>query len=123
MLSSSERIFIPPESDFIPRFFLRNPDEILDESRIERILNTIFEDYRFVREWKGERPSTNDFLKQMTDQTPAAFLSTLYHLYASQYGAERWGDYNGQWLELDEIERLVEAEIAEDEYKSKFRED
>ena len=38
-------------------------------------------------------------------------------------GAEGWGDYNGQWLELDEIERLVEAEIAEDEYKSKFRED
>ena len=32
-------------------------------------------------------------------------------------GHPDYGDYNGQWLPLEEVEALVTAEMAEDEYK------
>ena len=38
MLSSSPAIYIPPESDFIPRFFGRRPDETLGQARVASIL-------------------------------------------------------------------------------------
>lgn len=92
MLSSSPRLHIPPESDFIPRFFLRHPHQQLGEQQIARILEVIFSKYRFVKEWQDERPESQSFLPQMPERTPAAFLDTLYTLYARQYRAVRWGD-------------------------------
>lgn len=92
MLNSSPRIFIPPESDFIPRFFGRRPGEQLGERRLASILNTIFTTYRFAKEWQGEPPQVQAFIEQMSRRTPAAFLDTLYRSYAAQYGATRWGD-------------------------------
>jgi hypothetical protein len=92
MLNSSPRIYIPPESDFIPRFFGRDPVGELSEPRIAAILATVFAKYRLVKEWQGDPPSAESFLQAMPARTPAAFLDTLYRTYARQYGAVRWGD-------------------------------
>jgi hypothetical protein len=92
MLNSNPRIHIPPESDFIPYFFGRQPTESLSDERIAQILNVIFTRYRFVREWQGEPPDLVQFIDSMPDRTPAAFLNTLYRAYASQNNADRWGD-------------------------------
>lgn len=92
MLNSHSRIYIPPESDFIPRFFRRDPGEELREKRIAYMLDTIFGRYRFVKEWVGAKPATDGFLHAMAGRTPAAFLETLYSVYADQHGAQRWGD-------------------------------
>lgn len=92
MLNSNPRIFIPPESDFVPRFFGRHPGEQLHERRIGSILNTIFTKYRFAKEWQGDPLHVQSFIEQMSGRTPAAFLDNLYRSYAAQYGAARWGD-------------------------------
>jgi hypothetical protein len=92
MLSSHPRIYIPPESDFIPRFFGRHPTARMNRQAATHILRTIFESYRFVREWQGPPPEPGSFVDHLPDLTPAAFLDTLYQHYAKQHGAERWGD-------------------------------
>ena len=92
MLSSSPRLYIPPESDFIPRFFLRHPTRPLNRRKIASLLDIIFDQYRFVRSWEGARPTAEQIMARMEAPTPAAFLDTLYSLYAAQHGAERWGD-------------------------------
>ena len=92
MLSSSPRIYIPPESDFIPRFFLKDPDSELTEQRIDSMLDVIFDRYRFGKEWQGERLHGQAAWEQMHRPTPAEFLNKLYGTYASQNGAVRWGD-------------------------------
>jgi hypothetical protein len=90
MLNSHPRIYIPPESDFIPRFFLRNPQKSLSPRNIEQIINIIFTQYRFVREWQGRPLRASDFSTGST--SPTAFLDTLYGTYARQNNAHRWGD-------------------------------
>jgi hypothetical protein len=92
MLSSSPRIYIPPESDFIPRFFLKKPLVPLDERGVGKMLGIIFNRYRFVKEWQGERPQSHSFYTTMEPKTPAGFLDYLYRSYAEQKGAVRWGD-------------------------------
>jgi hypothetical protein len=92
MLNSSPRIYIPPESDFIPRFFLRNPQEHLSRKRIATILDTIFSEYRFGSEWQGDPPHIDSFVQSMPSPTPSGFLATLYGSYAQQNDAQRWGD-------------------------------
>jgi hypothetical protein len=107
MLNSSPRIYIPPESDFIPLFFGRDPEEELSEARIANLLGTIFSDYRLVKEWQGDPPVVADFVRQMPGSTPAAFLDTLYGMYARQYGAVRWGDKTPIYASyLDLIHRI-----------------
>ena len=92
MLGSHSRIYIPPESDFIPYFFLHAPARELGDEQVARILRTIFERYRFVKEWKGNPPDPVQFARSLPSRTPASLLNALYSTYASQYGAERWGD-------------------------------
>jgi hypothetical protein len=92
MLNSSPRIYIPPESDFIPRFFGRDPEEELSEARISNLLGIIFSEYRLVKEWRGDPPTVREFIEHMPGCTPAAFLEALYGMYARQNGAVRWGD-------------------------------
>jgi hypothetical protein len=92
MLGSHSRIYIPPESDFIPYFFLHDPARELGDEQVARILRTVFERYRFVKEWKGNPPDPVQFARALPSRTPASFLNALYSAYASQYGAERWGD-------------------------------
>jgi hypothetical protein len=92
MLSSHSRLYIPPESDFISNYFLRNPTGELSKKQIARMLHDVFEHYRFVKEWKGDPPDPNQFVCSLPGRTPASFLDALYSAYARQYGAERWGD-------------------------------
>lgn len=92
MLSSSPRIYIPPESDFIPRFFLKKPTDSLDKQAVEKTLGIIFNRYRFAKEWERERPEAGSFYTAMEPKTPAGFLDLLYRSYAEQKGAARWGD-------------------------------
>jgi hypothetical protein len=92
MLSSHSRIYIPPESDFIPNFFLQKPTAELSERQITDILHTIFYKYRFVGEWQGEPLNASNLVREMPEHTPAALLDALYREYARQNGAERWGD-------------------------------
>lgn len=92
MLSSHSKIYIPPESDFIPLFFQKTPTGNLSFDRTAELLNNIFARYRFIGEWKGSQPEASDFYNGMQEKTPAAFLDRLYSLYAHQFGAVRWGD-------------------------------
>jgi hypothetical protein len=92
MLGSHSRIYIPPESDFIPYFFLDDPNGELSDKQVARNLHTIFERYRFVKEWQGDPPEPAQFARSLPDRTPASFLDSLYGAYARQYGAVRWGD-------------------------------
>lgn len=92
MLSSHSRIYIPPESDFIPHFFLRNPTGDLSQKRIIEIVQTIFSRYRFVGEWRGDPPNAQALAREMPENTPATLLNALYRQYARQNDAERWGD-------------------------------
>jgi hypothetical protein len=92
MLCSHSRLYIPPETDFIPYFFRKDPQEQLSEERITHILKIIFSRYRFTGEWQGSPPSSEQILREMQDRTPASFLNALYTLYAAQNGKVRWGD-------------------------------
>lgn len=92
MLSSSPRIYIPPESDFVPRFFLKRPLAELDQKEVETLLGIIFNRYRFVKEWQGDWPDAVTFFREMEAKSPAGFLDLLYQRYAEQKGAVRWGD-------------------------------
>ena len=89
MLNSHPRIYIPPESDFIPRFFQRRPCTPIERERAVRILNIIFDSYRFVGEWEGERPDLTAFVSGLPDLMPATFLDALYSQYARQFGIGR----------------------------------
>jgi hypothetical protein len=92
MLNSSGRIYIAPESDFIPHLFGKSPASTLSQERVASLLQEVFATDRFPQEWQGDPPKAEVFAQAMPDSTPAAFLETLYGAYAGQYGAARWGD-------------------------------
>lgn len=92
MLSSHSRIYIPPESDFIPFFFRKQPLCQLSIVEVAKYLEIIFSQYRFVEDWQGATPKVNEFFELMETSTPAGFLNQLYGQYAAQNGASRWGD-------------------------------
>ena len=92
MLSSHPRIYIPHESYFIPRFFLRNPCRPMQRAQAIRVLEFILNARPFIDDWKIERPDPASFIDALPDLTPASFLDALYSQYAGIYGAERWGD-------------------------------
>lgn len=92
MLSSHPRLYVPPESDFIPFFFGKDPQKNLPEARMAEILRIIFTRYRFAEDWQGEPPTVSQLRARMPATTPAAFLEALYGWYAEQNQAQRWGD-------------------------------
>jgi hypothetical protein len=92
MLSSHSRLYIPPESDFIPRFFRKEPHGKLSQDQVTELLDIIFTKYRFVEDWQGVPPDASSFFDQMNSATPAGFLDLLYGHYAAQNKAIRWGD-------------------------------
>jgi hypothetical protein len=91
MLSSHPRLYLPPESEFIPAFFGRSPTRPLNRSESRRILRKIFR-LRFVREWQGAPPDIDDLVPEGETFTPARLVGALYTAYANQHGAARWGD-------------------------------
>jgi hypothetical protein len=92
MLSSHSKIYIPPESDFIPRLFLGRGQVPMTKQKALENIRVILGNRRFFREWKGEPLDTEGFVGGLSDMSPANFLDALYRAYAAQYGATRWGD-------------------------------
>ena len=87
MLSSHPRIYIPPESDFIPRLYLGRARAAMSPDRRcgtrSRLANR-----RFLHSGAAARPRR---LRGCPRLTPAALLDAST-AYAAQHGAARWGD-------------------------------
>lgn len=92
MLSRHPRIYIPPESDFIPRLFGGRARASMSPAKAARNLRIILGYRRFFREWRAEPLDPTAFVARLPELTPTAFLNALYSAYADQYGAARWGD-------------------------------
>jgi hypothetical protein len=92
MLCSHPRIYIPPESTFIPRFFQGRSRAPMKRQQAIDTLNAILSYRPFFKDWQGKRPDPATFVDGLPDLTPATFLDALYRQYACQFGAERWGD-------------------------------
>lgn len=92
MLASHSGIYIPPESDFIPRLFLGRGRVRMSPHRAERNLRIVLRSDRFFRDWRADPLDPTAFVAALPELTPAAFLDALYRAYAAQYGAARWGD-------------------------------
>jgi hypothetical protein len=91
MLSSHPRLYLPPESEFIPAFFGGSPKRQLTRSESRRILGKIFR-LRFAREWRGAPPDIDDLVPEGMTVTPVRLIDAVYTAYAQQHGAARWGD-------------------------------
>jgi glycosyltransferase involved in cell wall biosynthesis len=92
MLSSHPRLYIPPESNFIPRFFQKQPCTPMSRQQAIQIAGMLLAYRPFFRDWHGERLAPETFVNSLPDLTPAAFVDTLYTHYARQHDAQRWGD-------------------------------
>jgi hypothetical protein len=92
ILCSHPRIYLTPESNFIPRFFEARPTARMTEERADRVFAGIGEYKPFWRDWDGPRPDWRDLTRHDPKPTPASLLSGLYGAYAQRYGAARWGD-------------------------------
>ena len=103
MLCSHPNLYVPPESNFIPRFFRKRPTEPLSREHARRIVKQIGEYGTFWRDWREQRLDPDAFVDDLPTLTPASFIDALYSRYAHQYGAVRWGDkstiYAG-WIDL-----------------------
>lgn len=92
MLCSHPRIYLPPESNFLPRFFRRRPRTAMRREDAVRVLEVISTYEPFWRDWTGPPPDPETLLAGIEPITPAALLDALYARYAAAHGAERWGD-------------------------------
>jgi len=105
-LGSHPRLYLPPESEFIPAFFGRNPNRPLSRRRSQRILDRIHR-LRFVLEWRGEPPDIDELVPEGETVTPARLVDSLYTAYAKQHGAVRWGDKTPTYTcHIDLLHRL-----------------
>jgi hypothetical protein len=92
MLCSHPRFYVPPESNFIPRFFRRQPNKPLTREQALTILNQIGAYRHFWRDWREAPLDGYDVVSKLSNITPASLISAVYERYAEQYGAARWGD-------------------------------
>jgi hypothetical protein len=103
MLCSNPRLYLAPESNFIPRFFRKHPTEPLTRERAIRVLTAIRGYRTFWRDWEGDPPDPHALIEGLDPLTPAGLIDALYGRYAGQYGASRWGDKSTiypAWIEL-----------------------
>ncbi len=108
MINSSEAVYVPGESHFIPRFFGRNPRGSLSRDDVDRITRAMRDDYPlFLRKWQGPELTGEWLWRHMAEPTPSALLDAVYSEYARQRGACRWGDktpiYTNHMLLIDEL--------------------
>jgi hypothetical protein len=104
MLCSHPRIYIPPESNFIPRFFRDRPGQTLTRDQALKIVQTVKQYGTFWRDWRGEPLEPRKLVDELDRPiTPSSLIGAIYARYAQQYGASRWGDkstiYAG-WIDL-----------------------
>jgi len=103
MLCGHPRIYIPPESNFIPRFFRRFPHLPMTREQAVQTARSVFGYQMFFEDWRGERPDSKIFVDSLRDLTPASFLDSLYTQYAAQHRAERWGDKSPIYAECMDL--------------------
>lgn len=107
ILCSHPRIYLPPESNFIPRFFSKNPGDPLQPQEAFRVLESILSYRVFFKDWQGERPDPPLFISALPDLLPRTILSALYKEYSRQFEAERWGDKSPIYtIHLDLLSRI-----------------
>lgn len=92
MISQHPRIYIPPQSGFIPLLFRNAPTSPMSRRRTIHSFQHIFKSRPFIKHWRLEHPCPDDFLNCLPDFSPASLLNAVYSQYAQQYGADRWGD-------------------------------
>jgi hypothetical protein len=92
ILCSHPRIYIPPESNFIPRYFGKLPGSPLTHEQAIRIMEGIFSYRVFLKDWQGVKPDPVLFVNKLPDLMPSTLINTLYRDYCRQFGASRWGD-------------------------------
>jgi hypothetical protein len=92
MLCSHPRLYLPPESNFIPRYFGRDPTVPMSHGEAEAVLRGIASYRSFWRDWQGPRPGLEDLGLDESRILPATLVDALYRRYAEQNGAARWGD-------------------------------
>jgi Sulfotransferase family len=103
MLCGNPRIYLPPESNFIPRFFRRKPTGELRPERAIAILERIRTYGTFWRDWRDEPLDPVEVVRGLERVTPASLIDAIYGRYARQHGAARWGDkstIHSDWIEL-----------------------
>jgi len=107
MLCSHPNIYVPPESNFIPRFFRKRPSQPISRESAVRIVEQVARYRTFWRDWREEPLEPQAFVDALPVLTPTALVEALYSRYAHQYGAVRWGDKStiyAEWVDLfDEI--------------------
>jgi Sulfotransferase family len=103
MLCSHPNIYVPPESNFIPRFFRKRPTQPISREKGVRIIEQVARYGTFWRDWRAAPLDPQGFIDALPELTPSALVDALYSSYARQYGAVRWGDkstiYVG-WIDL-----------------------
>lgn len=92
VLCSHPRIYIPPESNFIPRLLGRRPSRELDPADAVQLLRTLDTYRSFFRDWRAEPLHPKEVLERVPDRKPSSLVDAVFSEYARQYGAERWGD-------------------------------
>lgn len=92
ILSSHPHIYIPPESNFIPRYFGSNPNRSIRRDEAVEIVSGIFSYRMFFKDWKGDRPDPEVFVDSIESLTAENILNAIYYQYAISYEAQRWGD-------------------------------
>ncbi len=92
MLSCHSRIYIPPESDFIPRLFRGRAQRPMTHRTAVRNIRIVLDNHRFFREWCDDPPDPEGFVAGLPDPMPRTFIDVLHASYAAQHGAVRWGD-------------------------------
>lgn len=92
VLCSHPRIYIPPESNFIPRMLARDPCNELRPAEAVRMFETVSTYRSFFKDWRGPRLSPPAFVQGLPDLLPTTLVDALYSEYSRQHGATRWGD-------------------------------
>jgi len=107
ILSSHPRIYIPPESNFIPRYFGSDPTGSLSRESAIEIVEGILTYRMFFKDWDTDRPDPVRLVDSLPYLTPVQILDALYTQYALIYDAKRWGDKSPIYSDyidlLDEI--------------------
>lgn len=102
MLCGSGRIFIGPETDFLPRFFPTSQTQ-LDQTDIQRIAYQLASEnrYRHVRHWLKEileDPTNAQSIENLLADNatlpldPSSFMDQFIGAIARKRNASRWGD-------------------------------
>lgn len=106
ILSSHPRIYIPPESNFIPRYFGSHPKGILSRGQAIKTVAGILDYRMFFKDWGTDRPDPEQLVDSLNTITPATILDAIYGQYAALHGSERWGDKSP--IYSDYVDLLVE---------------